>query len=130
ISLKADETKSDSISWSVKKQGPYMPTPIVYGDYLYTCANSGVVSCYDAKTGKLHYRERVGGKGGFTASPVAADGRLDFTSEEGGVRVLKAGPKFEIICGNPLGDICMATPAISDGLFVVRTQHHVIALGK
>lgn len=130
VSLKNDQTSNDSVAWSTTRYGPYMPTPIVYGEYLYTCANNGVVSCFDAKTGKLNYRERLGGQGGFTASPVAADGKLYFTSEEGGVRVVRAGPTYEPIAVNPLGDICMATPAISDGLFLVRTQKSVIALGR
>jgi outer membrane protein assembly factor BamB len=130
ITLKEKATTNDSIVWSQSKKGPYMPTPIVYGDYLYTCANDGVVSCYDAKTGKQQYRERIGGSGGYTASPVAADGRLYFTSEEGGVRVLKAGPKYELLSINPLGDICLATPAIADGCFFVRTQKWLIALSR
>src|SRR5262249_1598979 len=73
-SLKEGQTANEFVAWSVKKGGPYMPTPIVYGEYLYTCSNAGVVTCYEAKTGKQIYRERLGGKGGYTASPVAADG--------------------------------------------------------
>ena len=130
ISLKDKETKNDSIAWSKTRGGPYMPTPIVYGDYLYTCANSGLLTCYEAATGKQVYSERLGGKGGYTASPVAADGRLYFTGEESGVRVVKAGPKFELLAINPLGETCLATPAISDGLLFVRTEKHLIALGR
>ena len=107
-----------------------MPTPIVYGDYLYTCSDSGIVTCYQAKTGKQVYKERLGGSGGYTASPVAADGKIYFTSEESGVRVIKAGPNFELLATNPIGDACMATPAISDGLFFARTQHFVYAFGR
>ena len=68
-----------------------MPTPILYGEHLYTCSNSGIVACYEAATGKEVYKERIGGTS-YTASPVAADGRLYFTSEQGEVRVVKAGP--------------------------------------
>lgn len=128
ITLKDKETKNDYVVWSQAKHGPYMPTPIIYGDYLYTCGNNGVVSCYEAKTGKSLYRERLGGNGTYTASPVAADGRIYFSSEENGVRVIKAGPKFELLATNPVGDICMATPAISDGLFLLRTQKYLIGL--
>jgi outer membrane protein assembly factor BamB len=130
ITLKEKATTNDSIAWSQSKKGPYMPTPIIYGDYFYTCANDGIVTCYDAKTGKQQYRERIGGAGGYTASPIAADGRLYFTSEEGGTRVVKAGAKYELLSINPLGDICMATPAIADGCFFVRTQKWLIALGQ
>jgi outer membrane protein assembly factor BamB len=130
ISLKENQTTNDAIAWSKTRGGPYMPTPIVYGDYLYTCANSGLLTCYAATTGKQFYAERLGGPGGFTASPVAADGRLYFTGEESGVRVLKAGPKFELLAINPVGETCLSTPAISDGLLFVRTEKHLIALGR
>jgi outer membrane protein assembly factor BamB len=130
ISLKAGKDSSDFVAWSKNKGGPYMPTPIVYGDYLYTCSNNGLVACYEATTGKRLYQERLGGSGGYTASPVAADGKLYFTSEEAGVRVVRAGPKFEILATNPMGDVCMATPAISDGKMLVRTQHFLFGLGR
>ncbi len=130
ISLPKDKTSAGAVAWSAPKGGPYLPTPIVYGDYLYVCANGGVLTCYEAKTGKQVYRERLGGSSGYTASPVAADGRLYFTSEEDGVRVVKAGPKFELLAENPLGEVCLATPAISDGMLFFRTQHHVIGIGR
>ena len=108
-----------------------MPTPIVYGDHLYICSNSGMLTCYEAATGKQVYTERLGGAGGYTASPVAADGRLYFAGEESGVRVVKAGPKFELLAVNPLGETCLATPAIADGLALfVRTEQHLVALGR
>ncbi len=130
ITLKDKATSNDYVAWSQSKKGPYMPTPIVYGDYFYTCGNDGVVTCYDAKTGKQQYRERIGGKGGYTASPVAADGRLYFTSEEGGTRVVKAGATYELLSINPLDDICMATPAIADAMFIVRTEKYLMGLGR
>jgi dipeptidyl aminopeptidase/acylaminoacyl peptidase/outer membrane protein assembly factor BamB len=130
ISLGEDKTANEAVAWSKSTGGPYMPTPIVYGDYLYTCSNAGVVTCYEAKTGKQVYKERLGGSGGYTASPVAADGKLYFPSEENGVRVVRAGPKFEVLAVNPLGEACLATPAISDGMIFVRTQHHLFAFGR
>ena len=96
----------------------------------YTCSNSGIVTCYEAKTGKQVYKERLGGAGGYTASPVAADGKIYFTSEESGIRVVQAGPKFELLAVNLLGDPCMATPAISDGMIYVRTQHYLFGIGR
>jgi hypothetical protein len=106
-----------------------MPTPIVYGPHLYVCSNAGVVTCYEVKTGKQVYRERIGGES-YTASPVAADGRLYFTSEQGEVRVVKAGAEFELLAVNDLGDVCMAPPAISGGVLFVRSQHFLFALGR
>jgi outer membrane protein assembly factor BamB len=130
ISLKEGQESDYYVAWSKKRGGPYMPTPIVYRDYLYTCSNNGIVTCYESKTGKQVYQERLGGSGGYTASPVAADGKLYFTSEEAGIRVVKAGPKFELLATNPMGDVCMATPAISDGMVFIRTQHFVYGIGR
>jgi outer membrane protein assembly factor BamB len=130
ISLKAGKTANDAVAWSTDRGGPYMPTPIVYRNHLYVCSNAGIVTCYEAKTGKQVYKERLGGRGGFTASPVAADGRIYFTSEESGVRVVEAGPKFKLLAVNLLGDPCMATPAISDGMIFIRTQHYVLSIGR
>jgi outer membrane protein assembly factor BamB len=130
LSLTDGETSSDAIAWSDSKAGPYMPTPIVYGDYLYTCDNGGVLCCYEATTGKRLYRRRFarGGGASFVAAPVAADGRLYLTGEEGTVYVVQAGPKYALLSANPVGENCLATPAISDGMFLMRTQRHVIAL--
>jgi outer membrane protein assembly factor BamB len=130
LTLETGKTSRDAIAWSISKNGPYMPTPIVYGEYLYTCSNAGMVTCYEAKTGKQVYKERLGAQGGYTASPVAADGKIYFPSEESGIQVVRAGPKFEVIVSNPLGDTCMATPAISDGMIFVRTQHYLLGLGR
>ena len=97
-----------------------MQTPLVYGDYLYVCRDNGVLSVYDAKTGERKYQQRLAdGKTGFTASAVAADGKVYYTSEEGGVYVIKAGPVFELLAENSLGEVAMATPAISEGVLVL-----------
>jgi len=88
-----------------------------------------MLSCYEAKTGKQLYRNRLGrGRTGFSASPVAGDGKLYFASEEGDVYVVKAGPAFELLATNPLGEICMATPAISEGVLFFRTRGHLVAV--
>jgi outer membrane protein assembly factor BamB len=130
ISLPKGKTTSEFVAWSDQKNGTYMPTPIVYGDCLYTCNNSGLFTCYEVKTGKQVFQKRVSGRGGYTASPVAADGRIYLTSEDGEVRVVKAGPGGEILTTNYVGDTCMATPAISDGMIFYRTQHYLIGIGR
>ena len=128
ISLKDGKQTNDFISWSKTRGGPYMPTPVVYGDLLYTCSNQGVLTAYNAKTGERIYQERLGGKGGaFTASPVASDGKLYLSSEDGDVFVVKTGIKYELLATNPVGEVMMATPAISDGLVIVRGLNHVYA---
>jgi outer membrane protein assembly factor BamB len=131
ITLKDGKESSEFIAWSKSRGGPYMPTPVVYGDLLYTCSNQGVLTAYNARTGERVYQERIGGKGGaFTASPVASDGKIYFASEDGEVFVVKAGPKYELLATNPVGEVLMATPAISEGLVIVRAHNHVFAFGE
>ncbi|HKX26992.1 MAG TPA: PQQ-binding-like beta-propeller repeat protein [Blastocatellia bacterium] len=129
ISLATGQTSNDFVAWSLQRGGSYMPTPVVYGDYLYVCSNAGIISVYDAKTGIRAYMQRLAEKGGsFSASPVAADGKLYFASEDGEVVVVKAGPKYELLSVNPMGEVLMATPAISDGIIIVRGQKHVFGV--
>lgn len=131
ISLKDGKESNEFVAWSKKRGGPYMPTPVVYGDHLYTCSNQGVFTAYNAKTGERIYQERLGGKGGaFTASPIASDGKIYLSSEDGDVFVVKAGLKYELLATNPVGEVMMATPAISDGMVIVRGIKHLFAFGE
>jgi outer membrane protein assembly factor BamB len=130
ISLKDEETTNSAMAWSKAKGGPYLPTPIAYGEHFYVCSNGGVLTCFELATGKQVYSQRLGGSAGYTASPVAADGRLYFAGEDGTVRVVRAGPKFELLATNPLGEVVMATPAIADGTIFVRTQSHLYGLAR
>jgi hypothetical protein len=129
ITLKDQQTKSDFIAWSTNRGGPYIPTPLVYGDLLYVLLNNGVLAAYKVATGERVYQERLGGTGGsFSASPVAADGKLYLTSEDGDVFVVKAGSTYELLAKNSMGEIVMATPAISDGIIIVRGLKNVYAV--
>ncbi|NVO20716.1 MAG: PQQ-binding-like beta-propeller repeat protein [Bacteroidetes bacterium] len=130
ISIADSLNSGPFIQWRTRKGGTYMPTPIAYNGYLYTLNNNGTLTCYDAKSGEKKYRENLKDGEAFTASPVAADGKLYFTSEEKGEIVVKAGPEFEQITRNPIGEICMSTPAISDGMIFIRGQHHLFCFGK
>ncbi len=128
ISLAEDATSSDNVAWAVLRGGGYMVTPLVYGDYLYNLRNNGALSVFDARTGERMYQERLGNGGGFSASPVAANGMVYFTSEDGDIFVVEAGPEFELLAANDMGEVCMATPAISEGLLLFRTQGHILAI--
>ena len=131
ISLKDGKDSNEFIAWSKQRGGPYMPTPVVYGEQLYTCSNQGVFTAYNAKTGERIYQERLGGKGGaFTASPVASDNKVYLSSEDGDVFFVKAGPKYELLATNPVGEVMMATPAINSGQLIVRGVHHLFAFGE
>ncbi len=131
ISLKENETSNKSVAWSYPRDGSYMATPVVYRDYVYNCRWNGVLCCYESKTGTRAYQERLGsGMSAFTASPVAGDGKIFLLSEDGDVYVVRAGPKFELLAVNNLGEVCMASPAVSKGILYFRTQSNVLAIGK
>ncbi len=126
-----EATSNRNIAWSVRKGGAYMQTPLVYGEYLYVCRDNGALYCYDAESGKEVYSVRLGtGRTGFTASGVAAGGKIYYTSEEGDVYVVRAGKEFTVLATNAMGEVCMATPAISEGKLFYRTQGHVVAIGE
>jgi len=130
ITLKEGETSNAHIAWSYQRDGGYMQTPLAYQGLLYVCRDNGVLSVFDATTGQRHYQSRLGdGKTGFTASPVASGGRVYFTSEDGDVYVVKAGAAFELIATNTLGEVAMATPAISEATMIFRTRSHLLAIG-
>ncbi len=128
ISLKAGEETNQFLAWHSSKGSPYTPTPIIYGDLFYTCADNGVLSAYDAKTGALVYQQRL--PSSFSASPVAANGKLYLASQDGEVFVVKAGNNYELLATNPMGQALMATPAISDGLLIIRSENYVYAIGE
>ncbi len=132
ISLAAGETSNEFIAWSRPKRGSYIPTSIVYGDYLYVGNDRGILSCYQATTGEKVYRKRLADDhgGAYSASPVAAEGKLFFTSEDGDIHVVKAGPEYELLATNAMGAPCLATPAIGGGLLFVRTSKHLFGIGR
>ncbi len=130
ITLGDDETSNENIAWSILRGGAYMTSSLVYGDYLYNLKNNGLLSCFNARTGEMMYKEPLKPGGGISASGVASDGKLFFTSELGDVFVVEAGPIYKLLAKNPLGDICMSTPAISIGTMYFRTQHFVMAIAK
>lgn len=126
ISLKDGQQSNSHLAWKADKGSPYTTTPIVYGDHLYMLSDAGVLSAFEAKTGQLIYQERL--PSSFSASPVAADGKLYLSSEDGDVFVVRVGPKFELLATNPVGEALMATPAISDGMLILRAHRHVYAV--
>ena len=131
ITLTEGQTSNKSVVWSRQARGSYMPTPLIYDGRLYVLSNAGLFDCYDLRTGAEVYRQRISHQGGgFSASPVAADGKIYLTGEDGDIFVVKAGPSFELLAKNPMGELMMATPAISSGLMFVRTQHHLFAIGR
>ena len=108
-----------------------MPTPLIYQGKVYALDNSGLLGCYDLKTGDAHYYDRVPHRGnGFSASPVAADGKIYLAGEDGTVFTVQAGAELKLLASNPLGEPLMATPALSGGTMYVRGSRHLFAVGK
>ena len=130
ISLTDGATSNSHVVWSDGQNGAYIQTPLVYRGLLYSGTNAGVLKCYDAKTGMRHYQQRLTtGTSAFSASPVAGDGKIYCTGEEGEVIVVSAGTAFEVLARNQLGESCLATPAISRGVLFFRTRSHLMAFG-
>ena len=131
LTLPAGQTSSDAVLWSRTGRGPYMPTPLVYRGLLYVLANNGVLDAYNLKTGQEVYRQRLPVVGsGFSASPVAADGKIYLSNEDGEMLVIRAGDTFEHIATNSMGELLMATPALSDGAMYVRGTSTLFAIGR
>ena len=108
-----------------------MPTPLIYRGTLYVLGNGGIFDAYDLATGTEVYRARVEPTGsGFSASPIAADGKIYVSGEDGDMFVIEAGALFKPIAVNPMGELLMATPALSAGVMYVRSANSVFAVGR
>lgn len=130
ISLAKGQESNQAIAWSNMAEGTYIPTPIVYDGYLFTLNINGVITAYNPGTGQRAFRGRVGVAGSYSASPVGADGHLYVASEDGEVYVVDAAAGLKQIAKNDMKEVIMATPAISDGLIVVRTLGHLYGIGQ
>lgn len=117
-----------AIVWHKSRGGNYMQTPIVVGDYLFLCSDGGVLSCFDARTGARHFRQRLPVRQTYTASAVSAGGYIYLTAETGQVVIVKASASFEVVGTNRLGETTMATPSIAAGTIYFRTRHHLVAV--
>jgi outer membrane protein assembly factor BamB len=131
LTLKDGKTSSDAVVWSRTGRGPYMPTPLIYGGLVYILGNNGVFDAYDLKTGQEVYRQRLPTIGsGYSASPIAADGKIYLSNEDGEMLVVAAGREFKHLATNSMGELLMATPALSDGVMYVRSSASVFAIGQ
>jgi outer membrane protein assembly factor BamB len=118
------------LAWQARRGAPEVPSPLCYLGRIYLVRNGGILTCLEARTGAPAYpqaRLRAGGM--FYASPVAGDGKVFIASDDGIVYVLKAGPRFEVLAENDLGESIRATPALADGAIFIRTARHLYAFG-
>jgi outer membrane protein assembly factor BamB len=130
LTLPEGKTSSDAVVWSRSGRGSYMPTPLVYDGIVYVLANNGLLDAYDLQTGAEIYRQRLPLVGsGFSASPVAADGKIYLSNEDGDMLVIAAGRQFTHLGTNAMGELLMATPALSEGVMYVRSAQSLFAVG-
>jgi outer membrane protein assembly factor BamB len=126
INLGASGDLGESVVWKYAKGTAYVPSPILYGDYLYLTTDRGILTCLDAKTGEVKYEGgRLPIPATFTASPIAFEGKILLTSEDGDTFVIKAGPKHEILATNSVGEPVYASPAVADGKIFIRGEKNI-----
>jgi outer membrane protein assembly factor BamB len=126
-----DITGTPRILWKYNKGTAYVPSPILYRDLVYLLTDKGVVTCLDAKTGAVKYEGgRVPNASTFIASPVAMDGKILLSSEDGDVYVMKAGPTHEVIGKSTIGEPIYASPAAVRGRLYIRGEKSLFAIGK
>jgi outer membrane protein assembly factor BamB len=124
-------TTNEFIAWSHARKGNYMQTPLVVGDLLFNCWDNGVLLCLDARTGNVHYEERVrAGGDGFSASPVSDGRHLFIASERGDIHVVPVDKQFSVVATNRMAETVMASPALSGGKLFVRTRSQLVAIGS
>ncbi|HKB65964.1 MAG TPA: PQQ-binding-like beta-propeller repeat protein [Pyrinomonadaceae bacterium] len=131
IALGSSGDLTDKVVWKYAKGTAYVPSPILYGDYLYLTTDRGILTCLDARTGEVKYEGgRVPVPATFTASPIAFEGKILMTSEDGDTFVIKAGPKHEILATNTVGEPVYASPAVADGNIFIRGEKSLYCIGS
>jgi len=130
ITPAAGSRVSAGLAWSEERNGSYLQTPVVYGELIYASSSQGIFKAYDARTGQKLYEQRLGSGGACTSSPIAADGKIYVSDEEGQTFVIRAGRQFQLVATNQLGEVVLATPAISDRTLYVRTSGSVVAIAE
>ena len=121
------DLKETQLVWEQKKNMPRVPSLLYVKPFLFTITDGGVAACLKADTGELIWQERVGGN--FSASPVAAEGRIYFMSDSGETTVIAAGPEFKVLAKNPLGEKVQASMAISQQRIFIRTAGNLYCFG-
>ncbi len=130
LAIKADgngKVGAEKVAWRTTKGSVYVPSPIIEGDYFLIISEGGVAHCFETKSGKILWQERMGT---HHASLVSANGLVYFLNDNGVMNVVKPGPEFERVAQNELGEKCFPSPAISDGQIFFRTDQHMFCIGK
>jgi outer membrane protein assembly factor BamB len=130
LAIKADgngKVGDEKIAWRTKRGAVYVPSPIIDGDYFFIISEGGVAHCFETKTGKILWQERMGT---HHASLVSANGLIYFLNDYGVMNVVKAGPEFERVAQNDVREKTFASPAISNGQLFIRGEKHLFCIGK
>lgn len=122
------EVTADKVVWKFNRQVPAQPSPILAGREIYFISDQGVATCLDALTGESLWTQRMAGN--YSASPLAADGKLYFSNREGVTTVIKPGREYTELAANQLDGQLMASPAATDGRLYLRTDSHLYAIGQ
>ena len=128
LTAREDGKHSEFVVWSQPRGGTYLPTEVAYDGALYALSETGILSRFDAKTGKLYYRSRIDAGGAFTSSPWAYNGKVFCLSEEGKTFVIAAGENFELLHINLLDEMAQATPAIVGDRLLLRTESRLYSI--
>ena len=131
ISLNATDTGNAHIAWSIRIKGYRTASPLLSQDCLYILEqNGGIVRCLNAKTGEEHYRKRLPGAAGFTASPIASGGKVYCVDKNCRTTVIEAGPELRAFATSDLDEMCWASPAVAGEQLLIRTVDHLYAIGQ
>jgi outer membrane protein assembly factor BamB len=117
-----------NVLWTLKRGAPNTPSLLLVDTELYMVSDAGIASCVDARSGEVHWQERIGGN--YSASPISAEGRIYFQNEEGIGTVVKATRQFEKLAANPLNERTLASYAVDDGALYIRTAKHLFRIGE
>jgi outer membrane protein assembly factor BamB len=131
LALKPDgsgKVGDEQIVWRTRKNCSYVPSPVLCGDYLIVAADDGIATCYQARSGEVQWTARMGKH--YSASLVAAGDLVYLLADDGITKVVRPGPKPDIVSENPLGEYCYASPAVSQGQIFLRGEKHLYCIGK
>ena len=128
---RGDLTSTRAVAWTLDRNTPYVPSPLLYHGILYILkTNSGILSAFDAKSGKPHYQvQRLEGLGEVFSSPVGASGRVYITGRDGVTLVIRNSPRYEVLAKNVLDDGVDASPALVDGNIYMRGYRSLYSIG-
>jgi outer membrane protein assembly factor BamB len=130
IAVRADgagDVTKTHVAWTLTRSAPLTPSPLLVGDELYVVSDTGIATCLDARTGAIHWQQRLGGD--YSASPVEADGRIYFLAEQGVTTVIAPGKEFRRIAVNRLDGTTLASIAVASGSIFIRSDRHLYRIG-